>query len=158
MLKLKKIYKLLLIIALLFILTTEAYASVQPSETQSSNLTDLMSSEGVNRIDSDSSRRESSLVGENETKICLACNDTGIITKTITNYLTCPVCTAGKVSCHSCDGLGYLGSSKHIGKEICPECLGTGLQTCPDCNGKGYKSEITTSQANCPICKDKTTK
>lgn len=156
MLKLKNKYKLLLLIAVVFILITGAYASLQPSKMLSSTLTDPNCPESVSQSDSESSRRESSLVSANETETCLICNNTGILTKTIKNYLTCLACAnTGRIICRHCSGSGRSELSEHIGTNICPRCQGTGRQTCLDCGGNGYKSETVTTQVKCPICKDK---
>lgn len=146
MFQLKKRYKLLLIIAVILILTTCAYAHFQPPITSSSDLTNPNSSDIISQNDSECLRRESS-VSNSKTKSCLTCNDTGTLTKTIENYLTCPVCAGtGKITCPCCDGSGHLGT------DICIKCLGASLQTCPDCDGKGYKSEIVTTKDKCPDC------
>lgn len=142
--------------AVILILIAGAYASFQPSITPLSDLTNPNSSDSVSRNDSESSRRESSLVSANKTKTCLTCNGTGTRTKTIENYLTCPACAgAGKITCPHCSGSGRLELSRHLETNICPRCLGTGRQTCPDCNGKGYKSETVTTNEKCPTCKGK---
>lgn len=145
--------KLLLLIAVIFILIAGAYASLQPSEI-SSTLTNPNSSESVSQSGSESSRRDNSLISETET--CLICNDTGTLTKTIENYLTCPVCAGtGKIICPDCNGSGRSEFSKHLGTNICPSCHGDGRLTCSDCSGKGYKSETIITTVKCPICKDK---
>lgn len=146
MFQLKNIYKLLLFITVLLILIANVYAAFQPSINPPSDLTNSNSSDFVSQ-NPESSRRENSLVSDNKTKTCHACNDTGTIIKTIENYMTCPACAgAGKIPCHHCNGLGRLGI------DICTICLGAGLQTCPDCGGKGYKSETVTTKEKCPAC------
>ncbi|MGF7119293.1 hypothetical protein [Methanobacterium oryzae] len=149
----KNIYKLLLLIAVLFILITSSYASSQNLET-SFDLTNQNSPEIVRQSDSESSRKEHYLVSDPET--CLICNDTGTITKTITNYLACKECDGtGRIICPHCSGSGRSEFSKHLGTNICPSCQGNGRLTCPNCHGKGYKSETLKTQVNCPICKNK---
>lgn len=154
----KNKYKLLLLMAVLFILITSSYASLPSSET-SSDLTNPNSPEIIRQSDSESSRRENYLISDNETETCLTCNDTGIINRTITNYLACKECDGtGRIICPDCSGSGRSEFSKRLGTNICPNCQGNGRITCIDCNGKGYTSESVTTKVKCPICKDKVQK
>lgn len=155
MLQLKNIYKLLLLIAVLFILITSSYAFHQNSET-SFDLTNQNSQEIVRQSDSESSRKEHYLVSDSEAETCLICNDTGTVIKTLKNYLACKECEGtGRIICPHCSGSGRSEFSAHLGTNICPSCQGNGRLTCPNCYGKGYKSETVTTQVNCPICKNK---
>lgn len=151
----KNKYKLLLLIAVLFILITSSYAYLQPSGT-SSDLTNRSGPEIIRQSDSESSRKENYLISENKTETCLICNDTGMITRTITNYISCKECNGtGRIICPHCNGSGGSEFSKQLGTNICPSCQGNGRVTCINCNGNGYKGETVTTPVKCSICKDK---